>query len=64
MRNELSEYFVQCPYCWQSFEITVDCSIEHQMYTEDCEVCCRPILLDIQVDEFGGISVDARNENE
>ncbi len=32
-----------CPYCWQTITIVVDCSVKEQRYTEDCEVCCRPI---------------------
>lgn len=55
---------VQCPYCWEKFEIIVDCSVESQEYIEDCEVCCRPILLDINVDGDSKPEVVARGENE
>lgn len=55
---------IQCPYCWESFEIIVDCSVETQEYIEDCEVCCRPILFDIHVDENGSPRVLAVGENE
>lgn len=34
---------VQCPYCWEEVEITVDASAgRDQQYVEDCSVCCRP----------------------
>lgn len=33
---------VQCPYCGQTFELTIDTSIAVQQFTTDCEVCCRP----------------------
>jgi hypothetical protein len=33
---------IQCPFCGQSFEITVDTSVPSQRFTTDCEVCCRP----------------------
>ena len=35
--------FVDCPYCGESFEATVDSSAGNQDYIEDCPVCCRPI---------------------
>ena len=39
MTNE----YVDCPYCGESFETTVDGSAGNQNYIEDCPVCCRPI---------------------
>ncbi len=38
---EVSES-VQCPFCGQSCQLVIDTSIEHQRFTTDCEVCCRP----------------------
>ena len=38
-----------CPYCWERIEFVVDCSIDEQEYIEDCEVCCRPILVKVRV---------------
>ena len=61
--NELQGHDVQCPYCWEVFEILVDCSVPHQFYIEDCEVCCRPIDLDVSVDEEAVITVVATGEN-
>ncbi len=44
----LDERQIQCPYCWESFEILIDPSEgEDQSFVYDCEVCCRPI--DVQV---------------
>ncbi len=40
---ELQNSTIQCPYCWETIEILVDCSVESQQYIEDCQVCCRPI---------------------
>lgn len=54
---------VQCPYCAQTFEVLVDCSIEHQEYIEDCEVCCRPVSLVIDVAEDGSVTVQTRGED-
>ncbi|HTL18454.1 MAG TPA: CPXCG motif-containing cysteine-rich protein [Patescibacteria group bacterium] len=39
---EISET-VHCPFCGQTFEVTVDTSVREQRFTTDCEVCCRPL---------------------
>jgi hypothetical protein len=33
--------------------LLIDCSIDHQQYIEDCEVCCRPINVVADVDASG-----------
>lgn len=33
---------IQCPFCGQTFEITVDTSVATQRFVTDCEICCRP----------------------
>ena len=38
---EISES-IQCPFCGQAFEVTIDTSVPQQRLTMDCEVCCRP----------------------
>ena len=55
---------IQCPYCWETIDILIDCSVESQEYIEDCQVCCRPIQFDIIVDEDGLPSVTARSDDE
>lgn len=62
--NTVEPASIQCPYCWEQIEIMVDCSVEQQQYTEDCEVCCRPIVMDISVDSDGMPLVEARTEDE
>ena len=54
---------VDCPYCGESIEVVIDCSIHCQEYIEDCAVCCRPITLAISIDADGGITPTARDEN-
>jgi hypothetical protein len=44
--------------------VLVDGSLPQQTYVEDCEVCCRPIVLDVSVDADGDVAVFARGENE
>lgn len=47
--NGLEAKNIQCPYCWEMIEITVDCSVTSQEYVEDCEVCCRPIVMKVEI---------------
>jgi len=51
--NRLEELAIQCPYCWQTIQVLIDCSVEAQEYIEDCQVCCRPIVFDVLVDDDG-----------
>ncbi len=40
-----------CPYCLQINTVLVDISAgRHQELIEDCEICCRPVRLNIDVD--------------
>ncbi len=53
-----------CPYCGEPILLLVDCSVEQQEYIEDCEVCCRPIVVETRVSEEGEPIVRLRAENE
>ena len=55
---------IRCPYCGETIEVLIDCSIEQQQYIEDCQVCCRPIAVGVSVDASGAITITARDENE
>ena len=58
-RRDIAEFV--CPVCWQKLQIPVDRSAgERQSFVYDCEVCCRPLVITIQIDE--DIHVDARAE--
>jgi hypothetical protein len=47
---ELDGSFI-CPYCLQNNTILVDVTEgKHQELIEDCQVCCRPVNLTIEVD--------------
>ena len=39
----LTKAGIVCPYCWNTCEMTVDCSAGEQRYIEDCPVCSHPI---------------------
>ncbi len=43
---------VQCPYCGETFTTFVDLSTGNSEYIEDCQVCCRPISLHIEVTDL------------
>ena len=55
---------VDCPYCGESLEITVDRSAGQQDYIEDCQVCCKPIHFRIRVSADGEPGIDVRSEDE
>ena len=55
---------VDCPHCGERLDIDVDCSVEAQSYVEDCQVCCRPIVVSVRVDGDGEPAVAVRAENE
>lgn len=54
---------IQCPYCWETLEISVDPSVEEQEYVEDCQVCCQPIVIHVVFDDQLNTEVHARAEN-
>jgi len=63
--NMLEERNVRCPYCGESFSTTIDCSAGNQQYIEDCYVCCRPIIFNIEIDTDGTlINLWTQRENE
>jgi len=61
---ELSEQSIGCPYCGETITILVDGSLPEQQYVEDCQVCCRPIVLNVTVDPDGDAAVVATTEND
>lgn len=46
---------VQCPYCGERLETRVDLTAGEREYIEDCEVCCRPIELAIELEDTGAL---------
>ena len=52
-----------CPYCGEPIELLVDESAGSSRYIEDCQVCCRPMQVDVEVDG-GQVSVRVRTGDE
>lgn len=53
-----------CPYCGEPIQLLVDWSVERQEYIEDCEVCCRPMVVETSISVEGDPLVWVRAENE
>ncbi len=60
----LDSHLIDCPYCGESIEILIDPSVPSQRYVEDCQVCCRPMVMQVTVDAAGDAQVVARAEND
>jgi len=55
---------VTCPYCGERFRTVVDCSAGDQEYTEDCEVCCKPIVFTVTAANGQLIALETRTEDD
>ena len=64
MLNQIEEYEIGCPYCGETIVLLIDPSVPSQSYIEDCEVCCRPIVVTVIVYEDSTISVHVQQEDD
>ena len=55
---------IDCPYCGERIELSIDCSVEHQEYVEDCSVCCRPITVTVESLDGEVVDIAARTESD
>lgn len=62
--SALDSVLIQCPYCWETLDISVDPSVPEQEYVEDCQVCCQPILIHVTFDDDLAPQVNVRAEND
>jgi transcription elongation factor Elf1 len=60
MRELISEERCHCPFCNETITIVVDFSAGSQAYVEDCQVCCQPmeIVLDVGADGQPSLRVE------
>jgi len=55
---------ISCPYCGEPLEIIIDSSVRRQEYIEDCQVCCKPISLRVDISDEGQPIIEVRSEDE
>ena len=41
-----------CPHCGEVIELLIDTSVSTQEYIEDCQVCCCPMLIKVEVNLY------------
>ena len=60
MTDWLFERRLYCPFCGEPISIVVDVSAGSQSYIEDCQVCCQPMQIHLDVDngELLGVTAD------
>jgi transcription elongation factor Elf1 len=61
---EINEHFFDCPYCFSQISMILEVMSEKQEYIEDCEVCCRPIVVEFSGLEGGGLDFQAKSTND
>lgn len=62
--SELLQQDISCPYCGEMIEVVIEVLEDSQEYIEDCQVCCRPIVFNIDMAFDGSPSVSVHSENE
>lgn len=60
----LTEQRIDCPYCGEPITILLDEGDAGIDYTEDCHVCCRPMVVTVWLDEEALPSAAVRREDE
>ncbi len=53
---------INCPYCGERISVVIDCTAGSQEYVEDCQVCCRPIRLQIRIGPEGTPEVTSQTD--
>jgi len=56
--------YIDCPYCGEQILLMIDCSAGPQEYIEDCQVCCRPINIEVDIADDGRPEVSVRRDDE
>lgn len=44
---------IECPHCWQTYASSVDLTLGAQNWVEDCQHCCHPIAVAVEVIDDG-----------
>ena len=65
MSNLEEDYEFNCPYCMAPGSLRIDnTGGSRQSFVIDCEVCCRPIEMEIEIEADGYIHFIAKREGE
>lgn len=52
----LSEFVeLQCPWCGEVYGSAIDLTDHSRVYIEDCQVCCQPIEVTLDVSDAGAL---------
>lgn len=62
--NQLTEKSIGCPYCGETIEVLIDSAEVDQQYTEDCQVCCKPIIFLVSESFNGEVDVNVFSEDD
>lgn len=60
----LHEHAAACPCCGARFTALVDTSEGPASYTQDCEVCCRPLLFRVTPAADGSVTIEVAREDD
>ena len=56
---------IQCPYCGEVVDLSVDSDDAGAQYIEDCSVCCRPMTVQVVVSaDKSTLSVTVKRDDE
>lgn len=60
----LEQQIIDCPYCGEYNMVMVDTTAGSAEYTEDCQVCCNPILINVSIADDESVTLQAVREND
>ena len=63
-RFECEEFSNFCPYCGSNITLLIDTSLNEHNYIEDCEVCCSPIMIYVELNDIDSPEITLLQENE
>lgn len=49
---------IECPHCGESFSLALDVSEGSAEFIIDCEVCCRPMTVAVQIEDGEIVGLD------
>ncbi|MTI13291.1 CPXCG motif-containing cysteine-rich protein [Sansalvadorimonas verongulae] len=62
--DAIQQAIIFCPYCGERIELVVNSEDAGTSYIEDCQVCCQPMTIVVELSDDETLSVQARHENE